>query len=116
MGPARPPRPFAHPITPASGARTAAVPQVRWSCRRSTFGPHAVKDRSLSCATNTLVNPCQGRRFAQAALKSCGSLEQPRDLGTCPTFMSDCRACGLSHIEAAYIEAAYIEAAYIEAA
>ena len=47
-----------------------------------------LKDRFLTCATNTLLNPCQGRRFAQAALKLCGSLEQRRDLGTCPTFMS----------------------------
>ena len=45
MGPARPPGPFVHPITPASGARAAAVPQVRWSCRRSAFAPHAGKDR-----------------------------------------------------------------------
>jgi hypothetical protein len=48
-----------------------------------------LKDRFLPCATNTLLNPCQSRRrFAQAALKSCGSLEQRHDLGTCPTFMS----------------------------
>jgi hypothetical protein len=47
-----------------------------------------LKDRFLTCATNTLLNPCQGRRFAQAALKLCGSLEQRRDLGTCPTFTS----------------------------
>jgi hypothetical protein len=37
---------------------------------------------------NTLVNISQGRRFAQAALNLCGSLEQRRDLGTCPTFIS----------------------------
>src|SRR5215469_11049088 len=46
------------------------------------------KDRFLPCATNTLVNTRQGRRFAQAALRLCGSLEQRRDLGTCPTFIS----------------------------
>src|SRR5215469_787980 len=46
------------------------------------------KDRFLPCATNTLVNTRQGRRFAQAALKLCGSLEQRRDLGACPTFIS----------------------------
>jgi hypothetical protein len=37
---------------------------------------------------NTPLNISQGRRFAQAALKSCGSLEQRLDLGTCPTFIS----------------------------
>jgi hypothetical protein len=46
------------------------------------------KDHFLPCATNTLVKVRQGRRFAQAALKLCGSLEQRRDLGTYPTFMS----------------------------
>src|SRR6516165_8783351 len=44
------------------------------------------KDRLLSCATSTLLKIGQGRRFAQAALKLCGSLEQRCDLGTCPTF------------------------------
>jgi hypothetical protein len=42
----------------------------------------------LPCATNTLVNTRQGRRFAQAALKLCGWLGQRRDLGACPTFLS----------------------------
>jgi hypothetical protein len=36
---------------------------------------------------NTLVKIRQDRRFAQAALKLCGSLEQRCDLGTCPTFI-----------------------------
>jgi len=45
------------------------------------------KDRFLPCVTNTLVTTRQGRRFAQAALKLCGSLEQRRDLGICPTFI-----------------------------
>jgi hypothetical protein len=46
------------------------------------------KDRFLPCATNTLVKIRQGRRFAQAALKLCGSLERHRDLTTYPTFIS----------------------------
>jgi hypothetical protein len=46
------------------------------------------KDRCLSCAMNTLLNIGQRRRFAQAALKLWGSLEQRRDLGTYPTFIS----------------------------
>src|ERR1700757_4851810 len=37
--------------------------------------------------TNAPVNARQGRRFAQTALKQCGSLEQRRDLATCPTFI-----------------------------
>jgi hypothetical protein len=53
------------------------------------FAPHReFRDRFLPCATNTLVKIHQGRRFAQAALKLCGSLEQRRDLENCPTFMS----------------------------
>ena len=48
----------------------------------------------LLCATNI-----QDRRRAQAALKLYGSLEQCRDLGTCPTRF-ECRACGVSYIEA----------------
>jgi hypothetical protein len=52
------------------------------------------KDRFLPCATNTLVNTRQGRRFAQAALKLCGSLEQRCDLGTCnpPTLFREVAA------------------------
>jgi hypothetical protein len=46
------------------------------------------KDRFLPCTTNTLVNSRQGRRVAQAALNLCHSLEQRRDLGICPTFIS----------------------------
>jgi hypothetical protein len=46
------------------------------------------KGRVLSCATNILVATRQNRRFVQAALKSCGSLEEHRDLETCPTFTS----------------------------
>jgi hypothetical protein len=58
-----------------------ALPPV---CFRATL---RFKDRFLPCPTNTLVNTRQRRRFAQAALKLCGSLEQRRDLGTCPTFI-----------------------------
>jgi hypothetical protein len=63
--------------------------RMHWRCRRSAFAPHCgLRTAFLPCATNTLLNSCQGRRFAQAALKLCGSLEQRRDLGTCPTFTS----------------------------
>jgi hypothetical protein len=63
--------------------------RMHWRCRVSAFrATLRLKDRSLPCATNTLLNLCQGRRFAQAALELCGALEQRRDLGTCPTFMS----------------------------
>ena len=48
----------------------------------------AVQEPVLPCVTNPLVNARPGRRIAQAALNLCGSLEQPRDLGTCPTFIS----------------------------
>ena len=83
-----------------------ALPPV---CFRATL---RFKDRFLPCPTNTLVNTRQRRRFAQAALKLCGSLEQRRDLGNLPDFYTfECRACGVLHFEAAYIEAAYIEAA-----
>src|SRR5262249_52400978 len=54
------------------------------------FAPHSGGSRTLflPCTTNTLVNTRQGRRIAQAALNLCRSLEQRRDLGTCPTFIS----------------------------
>jgi uncharacterized protein CbrC (UPF0167 family) len=48
----------------------------------------------------------QRRRFAQAALKSCGSLETSRFGGLPDLYTFECRACGVSHIEAAYIETA----------
>jgi hypothetical protein len=41
----------------------------------------------LLCVTNTLVDTRHDRRFAQAARNLCGSLEQRRDLATCPTFI-----------------------------
>src|SRR6516225_10870058 len=46
------------------------------------------KNRFLPCVANPLVNTRPGRRIAQAALNLCRSLEQRRDLGTCPTFIS----------------------------
>jgi len=40
------------------------------------FAPNCgFKNRFLPCATNNLKKIRQGRRFAQAALKLCGSLE-----------------------------------------
>ena len=81
------------PTGPPSGdnsaldARTATAPQVRSPavCLRDHM---RFKDRYLPCATNALVKIRQGRRFARAAPRLCGSLEQRRDLGTCPTFIS----------------------------
>ena len=53
------------------------------------FAPHCgSRTEFLPCVTDPLVNTRPGRRIAQAALKSCRSLEQRRDLGTCPTFIS----------------------------
>ena len=50
-------------------------------CRRSALvATLRLRTALLLCATNT-----QSRR-AQAALKLCGSLEQRRDLATCPAF------------------------------
>ena len=37
---------------------------------------------------NTQIKTRQGRRVAQAALRSCGSFEQRRDLRNYPTFIS----------------------------
>jgi hypothetical protein len=54
-------------------------------CLRATL---RVRTACLPCVTSTLLNTRQRCRFAQAALKSCGSLEQRRDSGTCPTFIS----------------------------
>jgi len=39
-------------------------------------------------ATKNLINTRQGRYFAQAAVRLCGSLDQRRDSGTCPTLTS----------------------------
>jgi hypothetical protein len=47
----------------------------------------ALETGFLPWATYTLLNTHHGRRLAQAALKLCGSLEQRRDLRTCPTFL-----------------------------
>src|SRR5262249_10315367 len=53
------------------------------------FAPHCgSRTGFLSCVTNTLLNTRPGRCIAQAALNLCRSLEQRRDLGTCPTFIS----------------------------
>src|SRR5215471_10759804 len=44
------------------------------------------KNWFLPCVTNPLVNTRPGRRFARAALKSCGSVGY-RDQATSPTFI-----------------------------
>jgi hypothetical protein len=70
VGPARPPRPFAHLTTPALGARTAAVPRMRWRCRRFVFAADCgLRTAVLPWVTSTLLNTCQGGRVAQAAVK-----------------------------------------------
>src|SRR6516164_2803683 len=52
------------------------------------FAPHCgSRTGFLPCVTNPPVNTRPGRRFAQAALKSCGSVGY-RDQATCPTFIS----------------------------
>ena len=74
MGSARPP-PFAHrqlKLGCAAGGSARDALDLPPLCFRATL---RFKDRVLPCATNTLLNTCQGRRFAQAAIKSCGSLE-----------------------------------------
>jgi hypothetical protein len=106
-GPGRSPGPSPHPITPASGARTAAVPQVRWSCRRSAFAPR----RGLRTAV-VMRNEYSGKYTPRPPL--CPSCAQVMRLarttsrfGNLPDLYTfECRACGLSHIEAAELEAA----------
>jgi hypothetical protein len=57
-------------------------------------------------ATNILVITRQGRRVAQAALKLCGSLERRDFVTFISKYVFECRACGVSHIDAVEIEAA----------
>ena len=47
----------------------------------------------------------QGRRVAQAALELCVSLER-RDFVLHIQYVFECRACGVTHIDAVEIEAA----------
>jgi hypothetical protein len=78
-----------NPTTQHRGHGRGAATDALAHRRLSAFAPHrGLKDRFLPCTTNTLVKPRHGPRFAQAALKLCGTLEQHRDLGTCPMFMS----------------------------
>jgi hypothetical protein len=76
------------PTTPGQfhrGHGTAAAYRCTEPLRRGvTCGLRIV---FLLCATTLLLNTCQGRRRAHAALKPWGLLEQRRDLGTCPTFI-----------------------------
>jgi hypothetical protein len=49
-----------------------------------------------------LLNTRLGRCFAQAAVKSCGSLETTLRFGDLPElYIFECRAGGVSRIEAA---------------
>src|SRR6516162_9439836 len=67
----------------ADGGSATGALELPPLCLRDTCGQGPL----LPCGTITLVNTRQGRRFAQAARKLCGSLEQRRGLGTCPTFI-----------------------------
>jgi hypothetical protein len=91
------PRALRPPDNPGTGARTAAALKTRWRCRRFALGTAV-----LLWATNTLLNTCQGRRFARPALKLWSWREQHRDLGTCPTFLplnAEPVACRTSKME-----------------
>jgi hypothetical protein len=81
-------RPFAHPIAKHRG-------DGRWRCHGCAALPLLCFLRHIAAqvplclwATNNLINTSQDRYFAQAAVELCGSLEQRRDLGTCPTLTS----------------------------
>jgi hypothetical protein len=52
------------------------------------FAPHCGSRTVFAMRNEHSGKYTQGRRFAQAALKLCGSLEQRCDLGACPTFIS----------------------------
>jgi len=102
VGPARPPGPPPTRPLPASGARTAAVPQVRWSCRRSTFAPHC----GLRTAS-VMRNEHSGKYTPRPPLcPSCAQIMRlartTSRFGNLPDLYTfECRACGLSHIDAA---------------
>ena len=76
------PRALRPPDNRAWGARTEAALQTRWRYCRFALGTPV-----LLWATNTLLNTCQGRRFAQPALKLWSWREQRRDLAICQTFL-----------------------------
>ena len=91
------PRALRPPDNPAWGARTAAALQTRWRYCRFALGTAV-----LLWATNTLLNTCQGRRFAQPALKLWSWREQRRDLAICQTFLplnAELVACRTSKME-----------------
>jgi hypothetical protein len=107
VGPARPPGPSPTRQLPASGARTAAVSQVRWSCRRSTFAPHCGL-RTASVMRNEHSDKYTPR---PPLCPSCGKIMRLarttwRFENLPDRYTFECRACGLSYIEAAWIEAA----------
>ena len=83
------------------------LPQVRWSCRRFVFAP--------PCGLRTasvMRNEHSGKYTPRPPLcPSCAKIMRlartTSRFGNLPDLYTfECRACGVSHIEAAYIEAA----------
>jgi hypothetical protein len=95
------------PDNSSIGCAAAAVPQMRWSCRRSTFAPH--------CGLRTAAvmrNEYPGKYPPRPPLcPSCAQIMRlartTSRFGSLPDLYTyECRACGLSYIAAAFSEAA----------
>ena len=101
------PRPFAYPITPASGARGRQYHRCAGAAAASAFAPH----RGLRTAS-VMRNEHFGKHTPRPVLcPSCAkTMRLARTIsrfGNLPDlYIFECRACGVSHIETAYIEAA----------
>jgi hypothetical protein len=101
MGPTRPPGPFVHPITPASGARKRRQCHMCAGAAAALPSPHAVRTAS------TMRNEHSGKYTPRPPL--CPSCAQTMRLarttsrfGNLPDLYTfECRACGVSHIDAA---------------
>ena len=95
------------PLGPFARSTTQhRVRERRRRYRRAGAAAFALGTAVLLWATNTQsntrLNTRHRRRLAQAALKLCGSREQRRDLGTCPTFLplnAELVACRTSKME-----------------
>ena len=75
------------PLTGAAVPVTGITAQHNWFWQSIRVSGIAAQGPLCPCVTNPLINTRQSHRFAQPALKSCGSLGY-RDLATYPTFIS----------------------------
>jgi hypothetical protein len=95
------------PGQPPSGAMGRRQVTMHWRCCRSAFAPHCGLRTALSMRNEHAVKFMPRPPLCPSCAQIMRLARTTSRFGDLPDlYIFECRACGVSHIEAAYIEAA----------